>query len=749
MTAASRRLLLIGINYAPEETGISPYTTELAEHLVGNGWDVTVVTGMPHYPQWRVLDDYRGSFRSRELLNGVAVQRLRHYVPSHQSAFGRVLYEATFLLQAATTLGLHRPDCVLGIIPSLSGGVAAALHAHRHRVPFGLVVQDLLGQAATQSGIPAGRLAAGPAQAIEGWVLRRAAGVAVVADSFRPYLERAGVPAERVSTLPNWTHLPAPTERWRDLRREFGWGHGETVVLHAGNMGYKQNLDNVISAAHLAADDRFRFVLLGHGTERPRLETLAAGLANVQFLDLQPADLFIDVLAAADILLVNERPTVLDMSLPSKVTSYFRAGRPVVAAVHPEGATSKALEDSGGALLVPAGDPTALLQAIRCLAGDQALQQRLASRCTAHGIASFDRGASLKRAEAFAHGLVSQGENASDAVGGAGVSVPLLGRRRQRAALGRRPDFVVIGAQKSASTSLALALNQHRDVYIPPGETVYFRDPEYHRDSPDDFLRLFAGKESLRRLGIKHADYLARPECPARLHHDLAEPKIIVVLRNPVHRAVSAYFWYMRWNCLPLAPLEVGLPKILAGDYSSDSYPRAQEVLEWGLYEKHLSRYFDLFPAEKIFVALDFEFATDGAALLRQAFEFLDVNPAAAAPPVADRHNTGVYSLPRLEVLRRRNQDYVPLESARTAMTIRRPRRPMPLIRSGALSALDRTLLARRYENRPPALPRDLEEQLRDFYADDIVALEKLLGRDLSCWTTNPSPGSASPTDRP
>lgn len=405
---SSRRLLLIGINYAPEETGIAPYTTELAEHLVGRGWQVTIVTGMPHYPQWEVLEQYRRSLRTQEIRNGVALRRLRHYVPSCQSAFGRAIYEATFLLQAATTPRLARPDCVVGVVPSLGGGVAAALHAQRHRVPFGVVVQDLLGQAASQSGIPAGRLAAKPAQAVDGWVFRRAAGVAIVADSFRPYLEGVGVCPDRISTLPNWSHLPAPTGRWRELRHGFDWSDDETVVLHAGNMGYKQHLDNLVEAARLAAEDRLplRFVLLGHGTERPRLQALATGLRNVQFLDLQPAEIFPDVLAAADILVVNERITVRDMSLPSKITSYFQAGRPVVAAACPEGATAKALKESGGAIVVPADDPPTLLNALRRLREDKCLCKALVSEGADHRSLNFDRGTCLARAEGFFTSLI-------------------------------------------------------------------------------------------------------------------------------------------------------------------------------------------------------------------------------------------------------------------------------------------------------------------------------------------------------
>ncbi|MCA1704453.1 MAG: hypothetical protein LC808_14820, partial [Actinobacteria bacterium] len=186
-----RRLLLVGINYAPEETGIAPYTTGLAEHLAANGWSVRVMTGMPHYPQWRVSDEYRGRLRMRESRVGVEVHRFWHYVPGHQTAARRMTYELTFLLNA-TLAGTQPPDCVVGVIPSLSSGLVAAEQARRHGVPFGLIIQDLMGPAAAQSGIPGGGRAARPAQALERWVATRAAGLAVVAHAFRPYLERLG-----------------------------------------------------------------------------------------------------------------------------------------------------------------------------------------------------------------------------------------------------------------------------------------------------------------------------------------------------------------------------------------------------------------------------------------------------------------------------------------------------------------------------------------------------------------------------
>ena len=99
------------------------------------------------------------------------------------------------------------------------------------------------------------------------------------------------------------------------------------VAMHSGNMGNKQDLGNVIDAARLAGNrEDIRFVLMGDGSQRAALARQAQGLDNVAFLPPAPENEYADLLAAADILLLNERATVKDMSLPSKLTSYFRSG---------------------------------------------------------------------------------------------------------------------------------------------------------------------------------------------------------------------------------------------------------------------------------------------------------------------------------------------------------------------------------------------------------------------------------------
>lgn len=407
------RILITGINYAPEQTGNAPYTTGLAEHLARTGFDVTVVTGMPYYPEWRVPAEYGRRLRAHESRNGVSVHRMRTYVPRKQDAIRRIGFEAGFFLNGLTLRGYERPDAVIGIVPSLGGAGLAALLARRFRAPYGLMFQDLVGAAAQQSGMPGGNTVARATQALEGRAARGAAAVSVISEGFTSYLVDLGVDPSRIRHIRNWSHIQRPDRARDDVRRELGWTPDETIVLHAGAMGLKQGLDNVVHAARLAQTRMpgVRFVFMGDGNQRARLQELAAGLTNVTFLPPSDASAFPGILAAADVLLINERASLLDMALPSKLTSYLMAGRPIVAAVSPEGWTAREVRTTGAGLVVPAEDPAALVDAVATIAADPDRARQMGEAGPRYAESRLSAPVILEQASAFIRTIL----NATDA----------------------------------------------------------------------------------------------------------------------------------------------------------------------------------------------------------------------------------------------------------------------------------------------------------------------------------------------
>jgi glycosyltransferase involved in cell wall biosynthesis len=211
---------------------------------------------------------------------------------------------------------------------------------------------------------------------VESLILRSADGVVVIHERFREYIVNSlGVQPEATKVIRNWTHLPpSPMSGTEEIRARLGWAADDVVVLHSGNMGKKQGLENVIEAARLAQEknSKVKFVLMGDGNQRKRLEGLAEGIARIQFVEPLPADEFQQALAAADILLVNELPGVKDMAVPSKLTSYFNAGVPVIAATDSGSVTAMEISTSRAGIRVDAAAPEALLEAAEELGLDRA-----------------------------------------------------------------------------------------------------------------------------------------------------------------------------------------------------------------------------------------------------------------------------------------------------------------------------------------------------------------------------------------
>lgn len=395
------RLLLVSTNYAPEQAGIGPYATQIAEHWASErGAEVHVLTGLPHYPSWRLDPAYHRVWRVVDTRAGVYVHRRRHSVPPRQTAGRRALYEATILahgLLAPPRMG--RPDAVMAQVPSLAGGVLAARIAQRHGVPYLPVIQDLMGAAAAQSGIAGGARAAAAVSAMERRVLRRATLVGIIHDSFRDRVCSLGVPAERVRLVPNWSHTAVPTAARDAVRSRLGWEPGRTVLLHSGNMGLKQGLDVLIEAARQLP--QVRVVLMGDGSQRGRLKQLARSVPNVSLLPPAAEVDFPDVLAAADALVVTQRSTVLDMSVPSKLTSYFAAGRPVIASVAAGGGAAQEILRASAGWLVPPEDPAALAAVAREVAADPGAADAVGARGADYARAHLGRVAGLGRVNAL------------------------------------------------------------------------------------------------------------------------------------------------------------------------------------------------------------------------------------------------------------------------------------------------------------------------------------------------------------
>lgn len=268
------------------------------------------------------------------------------------------------------------------------------------------------------------------------------------------------------------------------------------------------------------------------------------------------------------------------------------------------------------------------------------------------------------------------------------------------------PDFLIIGAAKAATTWIANQLRARSDVFIPGPEPHYF-SREYDRGE-QWYRAWFKDSRSDQLVGEKSADYLADPQVPERIARLLPDAKIVVQLRNPVDRAYSDYCMLFRRGTV-----SGEIQKFLGSQ--DNSQPR---FLNDGLYNQHLRRFLDYFPANNVKIILYEDIRTEPKEVVTNVNDFL-----------------GLPDVPDLQLVERANvkdAPLLPLAMRRTlapAKGLVAPLRSKPWFKAlhGALSR----------EVPYPELSPDLKQSMRNFYAKDVQGLGSLLQRDLSHWLSD------------
>ena len=376
------RVLIYSYNYHPEPIGIAPLMTELAEGLVRQGHEVRVVTGMPNYPQRQVYDDYKGKLYLTETRNGVTIQRSFIWVKQKPTLIDRLLLDGSFVVSSFfQALRGWRPDVILLTVPPLPVCLPAALLGLIYNCPIVLNVQDILPEAAIHVGLLKSKTMIRILESLERFSYRTAHTVSVIADGFVDNLVNKGVPANKITCIPNWVNTqfirPLPKED-NAFRKAHGL-EGKFVVMYSGNIALTQGLETVVEAATRLSDSPdIAFVIVGEPSAIAKLKDYCTtcGATNVHLLPFQPREKLPEMLAAADVGLIVQKHNVVSFNMPSKTQVLLSSGRAIVASVPSTGSAAKAIEKSRGGMVVAPENPEALANAILKLSKDPELADR-------------------------------------------------------------------------------------------------------------------------------------------------------------------------------------------------------------------------------------------------------------------------------------------------------------------------------------------------------------------------------------
>lgn len=374
------RVIVWGINYAPEFTGIAPHSVALCEFLRGVGHEVEMVTSFAYYPTWQKQPEDRGHLYRTDLVNGVPVHRCWHFVPAKVSAPKRILHEGSFVFTSTLrALTLDRPDVYVVVSPPLLLGVAAWFVGKFKGAPFVFHVQDMQPDAAVGLGMLKPNWFTRALYGLEAFAYRHAARVSGITQGMLKAFRAKGVPEAKLVYFPNAIDLKSdePGPEPGESRKRLGFAPDEFIALYAGNVGVKQGLEVLLQTAPLLRDRRIRLLICGDGAQREVLAARARELKlpNFSMLPLQAERDYRALLVDADICFITQQAGAGNSFFPSKLLGLLAESKPVVTVAAPECELALALVEGNFGVNVPPGQPQELADLLDALASDP---QRLA-----------------------------------------------------------------------------------------------------------------------------------------------------------------------------------------------------------------------------------------------------------------------------------------------------------------------------------------------------------------------------------
>jgi len=368
-----KRILILGINFAPELTGIGKYTGEMTDWFVENGYQCTVVTSFPYYPNWKVQQPYSGSFYKKETLsNGMLnVYRCPLYVPDSPSGLKRMLHDASFFISALVMIFLllfkERNDQIFCVAPPFHIGFLGIIYRFFKGGKIIYHIHDLQIEAARDLHIIKNKTTFFVLFALEKFIINQANYVSSISAGM---IRKVAMKTDKeVLFFPNWvdTDIFHPIKEKAALKIEWGFDPSDKLILYSGSIGEKQGLESLISIAkNLEKNSYIKFIICGNGPYKDKLKQLSEEhhLNNIFFMALQPLHIFNNFLNMVDVHLVLQKKKACDLMMPSKLTSIWSTGGLAIVTAEPGSSLHSMINENKMAVVIDCENETLLMNSI-------------------------------------------------------------------------------------------------------------------------------------------------------------------------------------------------------------------------------------------------------------------------------------------------------------------------------------------------------------------------------------------------
>ncbi len=394
-------ILIVSQHFFPENFRINDF----AEALVERGHQVTVLTGIPNYPEGKFFRGYGLFSRTHEVWKNIHIIRSPIISRGHAGKLRLAVNYASFIL-GASIAGLFRAGRNFDVIfvhetSPVTVGIPAIFMKKLTGAPILFWVLDLWPEYAADAGGIKSKSALAWIAKLTRWIYSHCDLVLVQSKGFIASVRRMGVADERIRYFPSWAEsLYSNPDILQPVSLPAGF-----KVMFAGNVGECQDFPSILSAAEQTCDRTdIHWIIVGDGRMLPwvKEEVARRNLGNtVHLMGRHPVESMPTFYSQADVMLVTLKSEgVFALTIPGKVQSYLACGKPVIAMLDGEGA--KVIDEAGAGFSCPASDALELAAIVKRVASmDQSNLQKLGVQGKKYYESEFERSVAISRAEAM------------------------------------------------------------------------------------------------------------------------------------------------------------------------------------------------------------------------------------------------------------------------------------------------------------------------------------------------------------
>jgi len=386
-----KTITIIGVNYYPEDSAIGIYTTQLAEYLTQNDFDVSVITGFPYYPSWEIKKEYqnRNTFLN-ERIKAIKVYRYKQYVPKNPTFLKRIVHLLDFTFGSfINAIKIKNTDLVLCIVPFTSTIIPGTILSKLRKAKLWIHIQDFEFDAASDASIiDKKNILLKALFSFESMLFNNADAISTISNAMFNKLHKKSKKDIPKYLLPNWVDTnkinPVTASKHEYLNSN------KFKILYSGNIGEKQDWKFYLEVAkRLEINTQVDLVVVGDGGKKEWLINKLKDHPNVKYYEPVVYNDLSNLLCSADVHILFQKDNIIDTVMPSKILAMMASQKPSIITGNLKAEVASVITESKGGFYFKSNDIDSVLSSLHELFRNKEKSEYLGANARNYVIKNF------------------------------------------------------------------------------------------------------------------------------------------------------------------------------------------------------------------------------------------------------------------------------------------------------------------------------------------------------------------------